>query len=97
LPDFPYARYAESLGLRGIRMSRPDEVADGWKAAFAADRPVVVEAIVDPNVATLPPFITFEQAKSFATALVKGDPDEVPAVVQSVKGMLATVFPQHNE
>ena len=74
-------------------MSDPDTIEEKWKAALASDRPVVVEAIVDPNVATLPPFITFEQAKSFATALVKGDPDETSAVVQSVKGMLASVFP----
>ena len=29
LPDFPYARYAELLGLKGIRVDRPDQVAPG--------------------------------------------------------------------
>lgn len=45
LPDFPYASYAESLGLRGIRVDRPEDVGSAWDAALAADRPVVYEAI----------------------------------------------------
>ena len=56
LPPFPYARYAELLGLRGIRIDEPHEVARAWEDALAADRPVVIEAIVDPDVPLLPPF-----------------------------------------
>ncbi len=50
LPDFPSARYAESLGLRGLRMDRPDQIARLWDEALSLDRPVVIEACVDPNV-----------------------------------------------
>ena len=56
LPDFPYAGYADLLGLSGIRIERPDEVDDAWDRALAADRPVVIEAIVDADVPLLPPF-----------------------------------------
>src|SRR5919108_1239197 len=63
IPDFPYARYAELLGLKGIRVDHPDAVGDAWDEALAADRPVVYEAITDPEVPPLPPHITFEQAK----------------------------------
>jgi pyruvate dehydrogenase (quinone) len=73
LPDFPYAGYAESLGLRGIRVDRPEALAEAWSAAFAADRPVVVEAVTDPEVPPLPPHITFEQARALASALRQGD------------------------
>src|ERR687887_431813 len=31
IPDFPYARYAEMLGLGGIRVDSPDRVADAWE------------------------------------------------------------------
>jgi pyruvate dehydrogenase (quinone) len=55
VPDFPYAGYAELLGLRGIRVDRPELVADAWDAALAAERPVVVEAVVDADVPTPPP------------------------------------------
>src|SRR3954451_24501161 len=60
LPAFPYADYAELLGLRGIRVDRPAGVGPAWHAAFEAGRPVVLEAVVDPDVPPLPPHITFE-------------------------------------
>ena len=56
LPDFPYAGYAELLGLRGIRVEEPGQVAAAWDAALSADRPTLVEAVVDPDVPLLPPF-----------------------------------------
>src|SRR5207237_1431169 len=49
IPDFPYAGYAESLGLLGLRVDRPEDVGRTWDAALAADRPVLVEALVDPE------------------------------------------------
>ncbi|MDQ2585141.1 thiamine pyrophosphate-requiring protein [Saccharothrix yanglingensis] len=57
VPEFPYAAYAELLGLRGIRVDSPDDLAGAWHEAFDADRPVVVEAIVDPAVPLLAPHL----------------------------------------
>jgi pyruvate dehydrogenase (quinone) len=62
VPDFPYASYAEMLGLTGIRVDSPDDVAKAWDQAFDADRPVVVEAIVDPAVPLLAPHLPEEKA-----------------------------------
>jgi pyruvate dehydrogenase (quinone) len=56
LPDFPYAGYAELLGLRGIRVDHPDAVDKAWEQALSADRPTVLEAVVDRDVPLLPPF-----------------------------------------
>src|SRR3954467_7331022 len=50
IPDFPYAKYAELIGLRGIKVDEPDAVAPAWEAALSADRPTVIEAVVDPEV-----------------------------------------------
>jgi pyruvate dehydrogenase (quinone) len=88
IPDFPYARYAEILGFKGIRVDSPDQVADAWEEALAAERPVVYEAVTDPEVPPLPPHIRFEQAKGLAQALAKGDPEAVKIVKQSLKGKL---------
>ncbi len=88
LPDFPYARFAELLGLRGIRVDSPDQVADAWDEALAADRPVVYEAVTDPEVPPLPPHIRFEQAKNMAKALT-GDPARRPIAKHSLRGKLA--------
>jgi pyruvate dehydrogenase (quinone) len=93
VPDFPYAHYAEMLGLKGIRVDAPEAVRSTWEEAFAADRPVVIDAITDPNVPPLPPHITFEQAKNYASALLKGDPEGVGIIKQTIKGMKEKVLP----
>jgi pyruvate dehydrogenase (quinone) len=61
LPTFPYAGYADLLGLRGIRVDDPAGVGAAWDAALSADRPVVLEAVVDAEVPLLPPFPAGEQ------------------------------------
>jgi pyruvate dehydrogenase (quinone) len=93
LPDFPYARYAESLGLGGIRVNTPGEVAPAWTRALGADRPVVIEAVTDPEVPPLPPHITFDQAKALTSALLRGDPGRRAIVRQTYKDMLASWRP----
>ena len=61
LPSFPYADYARLLGLEGIRVDDPADVGSAWDRALAADRPVVLEAVVDPDVPLLPPWPAGEQ------------------------------------
>lgn len=55
VPPFRYAEYAEQLGLRGIQVTPGDELTDAWREAWAAGRPCLVEAIVDPDTPLLPP------------------------------------------
>ena len=93
LPDFPYARYAEMLGLDGIRVDDPDDVGRAWDQALAADRPVVYEAVTDPEVPPLPPHITIEQAKALTSALLKGDPNAGRIVRQSFSQKLQEFLP----
>jgi pyruvate dehydrogenase (quinone) len=87
LPDFSYAHYAEQLGLNGIRVDTAAGVGAAWDMALKSDRPVVIEAIVDPDVPPLPPHITLEQAKSFTSALLKGDPEARGIIEQSFRAM----------
>jgi pyruvate dehydrogenase (quinone) len=93
LPDFPFARYAELLGLKGIRVDRPDAVASAWDEALASDRPVVYEAITDPEVPPLPPHITLERAKALSSALLGGDPNARRIIRQSFKQKVEEFLP----
>ncbi len=93
VPAFPYARYAELLGLQGIRVDDPDEVGDAWDQALAADRPVVIDAITDPNVPPLPPHIKLEHAKALTSALLKGDPDARGIIRQAFKHKVEEFLP----
>jgi pyruvate dehydrogenase (quinone) len=63
-------------------------VADAWDEALSADRPVVYEAVTDPEVPPLPPHIMMDQATHMAKALIKGDPNAGRIVRQSFKGKL---------
>lgn len=88
LPNFEFARYAEVLGLKGIKVDRPQDVGPAWDEALAhTNGPVVFEAITDPEVPPLPPHIKFEQAKKLAKAL-PGDPHTGRIIKQSIKGKL---------
>lgn len=91
LPDFSYARYAEQLGFVGIAVKRPEDVEAAWQQAFAADRPVIVDAHVSANIAQLPPHITFQEAHNYFSALVKGDPQEGSIIKESIKSVIAGV------
>ncbi|RCN56134.1 MULTISPECIES: thiamine pyrophosphate-requiring protein [Acidiferrobacter] len=84
VPDFPYAAYAQMLGLCGIVVDRPSAAGPAWDEALAADRPAIIDAHTDPNVPPLPPHITFKQAKNFTSALVKGDVDALGIVRASL-------------
>ncbi len=89
VPDFDYAGYAEHIGLRGVRMETPHDVGSGWDDALASDRPVVIDAHVDPTVPPLPPHIRVDQAKAFASAIFKGDSESWELIKQSIKGKAA--------
>ncbi len=85
LPDLPYARYAELLGLEGIRV---DDVGPGRDRALAEGRPAALEVITDPEVPPLPPHIQFAQARGSAGAL-RGDPAARQMIRESLNGKLA--------
>jgi pyruvate dehydrogenase (quinone) len=91
IPDLPYAKIAELLGVKGIRIERPEQVGPAWDEALAADRPVLIEAVTDPTVPTLPPELKPGQIEKIQSALAQGDPD-ADAVIKRLKqeGHLAT-------
>lgn len=89
LPDFDYDRYAEMLGLRGLRLDDPDQVVPVLEEALNADRPVVINAVVDPNVPPLPTHLEMAQVKGYLSSILKGDPEAGPQIRQSVKAMAA--------
>ncbi len=97
LPRFDYAQYAMQIGLTGIRIERPDDIGPAWDRALASDRPVIVDAVVDPNIAQLPPHISLAQAHHLFSALRKGDPDESGVIKESIKSVLAGVLPHGSD
>ncbi len=93
IPDFPYAKYAELLGFKGIMVDDPENLGAAWDEALSSDRPVLLEAKTDPNIPPLPPHITLKHAKAFASTLLKGDPDEFKVITKSMRQLARELLP----
>jgi pyruvate dehydrogenase (quinone) len=89
----PYHKFAELIGLKGIYVDRPKDIAPAWQEALRADCPVLIEFKTDPEVPPLPPHITFEQAKHFASALLQVDPAESSIIANTARQVLAGFLP----
>ncbi|MCS4283257.1 pyruvate dehydrogenase (quinone) [Pseudomonas sp. BIGb0278] len=96
IPDVPYHLFAISIGLKGIYVGREEDVAPAWEEALASDVPVVIDFRTDPDVPPLPPHMTLEQAKKFASALLQGDPNQAGIIKQTAKQLLSGVLPKRD-
>ena len=96
LPDVPYHKFAQMIGLGGVFVDDPEQLAGAWRSALAADRPTVLEVKTDPEVPPLPPHITFKQARNMMHAVLKGDPDEAGLIKGSLK-QIAAAFTHEKE
>ncbi|MBV9948643.1 MAG: thiamine pyrophosphate-requiring protein [Myxococcales bacterium] len=94
LPAMNYAAYAEEIGLRGIRVERPEAIGPAWDAALTSDRPVVIDAVVDPDVPPLPPHITLDQSKAFLMSVLRGDDRRGGFVKQAIEHMFPGLSPK---
>jgi pyruvate dehydrogenase (quinone) len=74
LPAFPYARYAELLGIKALRVDSAEAVKPAWEEALAHQGPVLYEAVTDPNMPPMPPQLRFETVRNMTRAFIKGDP-----------------------
>ncbi|MFE9388973.1 thiamine pyrophosphate-requiring protein [Streptomyces sp. NPDC006784] len=93
IPDVPYADFARSVGLDGIRVERPDDVEDAWRRALAADRPFVIDFRTDPDVPPIPPHATLDQIEAAATSMVKGDSSRAGVLKQGIKAKVQEALP----
>ncbi|MGE0547404.1 MAG: thiamine pyrophosphate-requiring protein [Kofleriaceae bacterium] len=75
--EFPYARYANLIGLQGIGVDRPDRIGPAFDWALSADRPTVVELHVDPAIHPVPPHIPVERARQLLNTIIHGGPDQL--------------------
>ncbi|QLH24901.1 thiamine pyrophosphate-requiring protein [Streptomyces sp. Rer75] len=96
IPDVSAARFAESLGLKGIRVEKPEQVEQAWREALSADGPVCVEFLTDPAVPPIPPHATWEQMEATLESMVKGDPDRTGMVRQGLKAKVQEFLPHRS-
>jgi len=66
-----FAAMAEAVGVRGIRLERPEEVETGVAEALSHDGPVLVDAVVNRMELAMPPKVMLEMAKGFSLYMLK--------------------------
>ena len=67
-----FARVAEAMGAKGIRLEEPGDVKDALAEALAyKDGPVVVDAVVDPLALSLPSHVPFHTVKGYTLSFAK--------------------------
>jgi pyruvate dehydrogenase (quinone) len=67
-----FARVAEAMGAKGIRLEEPGDVREALAEALAYKvGPVVVDAAVDPLALSLPSHVPFHTAKGFTLSFGK--------------------------
>jgi pyruvate dehydrogenase (quinone) len=82
-----FAKVAEAMGAKGIRIEDPADVKDGLAEALAhKGGPVVVDAVVDPYALSMPAHVPFHVAESFTLSLAKqvlsGEMDSVIKTIE---------------
>ncbi|MDI5929125.1 thiamine pyrophosphate-requiring protein [Rhizobium leguminosarum] len=97
IPNLPYHRFAELIGLKGQFVDRPEDLGPAWDEALASDRPVLLEVKTDPEVPPMPPHLTFEQVKKLTATLMKGDPNQGGVIRGTVRQVLSSVLPGKQE
>jgi pyruvate dehydrogenase (quinone)/pyruvate oxidase len=74
LESADFAAWARAAGAEGFCVERAEEIETVMRQFLSVPGPAVLEAVVDPNEPPMPPKVTAKQAKNFAEALLKGQP-----------------------
>ena len=82
-----FAKVAEAMGAKGIRIEDPGDVREGLAAALAyKDGPVVVDAVVEPFALSLPSHVPLHTVTGFTMSVAKqvwnGKMDEVIKLIE---------------
>ena len=85
IPHVRFDEFARLIGLEGIRVERSADIDSAVRAAFAADRPVILDALTDPEEPPLPPHITVKQARNFASAILQDPSGGLAGAVEAVR------------
>ncbi|HVJ43833.1 MAG TPA: ubiquinone-dependent pyruvate dehydrogenase [Dongiaceae bacterium] len=82
-----FAAMAEAVGIKGIRIERPEEVETKLAEAMSHPGPVLIDAVVNRMELAMPPKVTAEMAKGFTLYMVRavlnGRADEIVELARS--------------
>jgi len=85
-----FAKVAEAVGIYGVRVEDPAQLADAVKQAFAHDGPALIDVVTNPLELIMPPKVKLEQAKGFSVwmmkAVLNGQANEIVELARTAFG-----------
>jgi pyruvate dehydrogenase (quinone) len=66
-----FAAIAQGVGIPAMRVEDPRDVRATLEKGLSEPGPVLMEFVTDPNALSIPPAITGEQIRGFATSATK--------------------------
>ncbi|HEY5303302.1 MAG TPA: thiamine pyrophosphate-requiring protein [Acidimicrobiales bacterium] len=96
VPALSYADWAKLIGLKGIRVTRADQIEEAYLEAFTSDRPVIIDALTTPDEPPLPPHITFDEAKALTKSLMADPAGGIAGAKEAVRELLHDVLPSRH-
>lgn len=84
LHPIDFAEFAHACGGIGFTAEDPKECGDMMDQFLAAPGPAVLQAVVDPFEAPMPPKVKFEQALHLAEALARGEPNKKEIIKENI-------------
>ena len=66
-----FAAMAEAMGVKSVRVEKPQELRDALSEAFHHNGPALVDVVSERQELIMPPKTTFAEAKSFSLFMIK--------------------------
>jgi len=80
-----FAQVAQACGASGVRVEQAGDLEAAVRAALDHPGPALVDAVVNPHEPPIPGKIEFTQAKGFAEAFLRGQPDKLAPAKTIIK------------
>ena len=90
-PEADFAAWARSCGAFGAKVTEPDGVLPAVEAALAHPGPALVDCDVNPNEPPMPGKVSYEQAKNFAEAFLRGQPHKLATLATIARDKISTM------
>jgi pyruvate dehydrogenase (quinone)/pyruvate oxidase len=81
LEPIDFTMFAKACGGNGYKIEKPESIESTIDQFLTDEGPAILEAYVDPFEPPMPPKVTFEQARKFASSIIKGEPNKEKIVM----------------
>jgi pyruvate dehydrogenase (quinone) len=91
-PEADFSTWARGCGAFGSKITKPGDVATAIREALAHPGPALVDVDVNPNEPPMPGKVTYDQAKHFTEAFLRGQPHKVATMTTVARDKISELF-----